>query len=40
MQARIDFYNGMGRKILKEQAALAQALKEDHGNIYEQGYVS
>ena len=25
--------------IFKEQAALAQALREDHGNIYEQGYM-
>lgn len=40
IQARIDCYNRVDGKNLKEQAPLAQALREDYGNTYEQGYMS
>jgi len=38
MQARIECSNCVERKNFKEQVASAQAFREDHGNIYEQGY--
>lgn len=39
-QARIDCISCAQGNIFKEQAESAQALREDYGNTYEQGYVS
>ena len=39
IKARINRTYCVERKNFKEQAASAQAFREDHGNIYEQGYM-